>query len=239
MSKSAQNSHHLQAETPCAGFWKWWKMVSPSPKPKIRNMTSSGCHNIPKTRRHIWDRGIERWWHELVWIMEGKGLVVKWMVDKAGRSALMSSIPLMIYSWSGPAGSNSSVTGQVNVWQQVAQQLSAPKPSWTCSKEKESFCNCWSSLGLCIPLIATSVTFSCVGGSKSKFEGSSPCPLMTSGQRWKTSMRQYWANTSAQKQQRSRSGARHFCLQMAAIWSTFWHLCRLEISQYYVDFYTC
>ena len=120
----------------------------------------------------------------------------------------------------------------------MAQLLNAGKPSWTCSKEKESFCNCWSSLGLCIPLIATSVTFSCVGGSKSKFEGSSPCPLMTSGQRWKTSMRQYWANTSAQKQQPSRSGARHFCLQMAAIWSTFWHLCRLEISQYYVDFYT-
>ena len=30
--------------------------------------------------------------------MKGKGLVVKWMVDEAGRSALMLSIPLMIYS---------------------------------------------------------------------------------------------------------------------------------------------
>ena len=30
----------------------------------------------------------------------------------------------------------------------------------------------------------------------------------------------------------SRSGARHFCLQMVAILSTFWHPCRLGISQY-------
>ena len=29
----------------------------------------------------------------------------------------------------------------------------------------------------------------------------------------------------------SRSGARRFCLQMVRILSTFWHLCRLEISQ--------
>ena len=54
----------------------------------------------------------------------------------------------------------------------MAQLLNAGKPSWTCAKEKESFCDSWSSLGHCNPLIATSVTFSCVGGSKSKFEGS-------------------------------------------------------------------
>ena len=30
---------------------------------------------------------------------------------------------------------------------------------------------------------------------------------------------------------------RHFCLQMAAILSTFWHPCRLGISQNEVDFY--
>ena len=30
----------------------------------------------------------------------------------------------------------------------------------------------------------------------------------------------------------SRSCARSFCLQMMTIMSTFWHLCRLEISQY-------
>ena len=160
------------------------------------------------------------------------------MVDEAGRSALMSSIPLMIYSWSGPAGGNSSVTGQVNVWQQVAQQLSAPKPSWTCSKEKESFCDYRRSLGLCNPLIATSATFSCGDGSNSMFEGSSPCPLITSRQWWMLSMRQYWTNTSAQQEQPSRSGARHFCFQIAAILCTFSNLCRLGISQYYVVFYT-
>ena len=201
MSKSAQNCSHLLAQTPCTASCKWWEMVSLSPNHKIQKVTSPGCHSIPKTRRHIWDRGIERWWHELVWFMEGKGLVVKWMVDEAGRSALMLSIPLMIYSWSGPAGGISSVTGQVNVWQQVAQQLSAPKPSWTCSKEKESFCDYWRSLGLCNPLIATSATFSCGDGSNSKFEGSSPCPLITSRQWWKISMRQYWANASTHQQQ--------------------------------------
>ena len=50
--------------------------------------------------------------------MDEKGLVVKWMVDEAGRSALMSPIPLMICSSSGLAGSDLSVTGHVNVWQQ-------------------------------------------------------------------------------------------------------------------------
>ena len=141
-------------------------------------------------------------------------------------------------SWSGSAGSISSVTGQVNVWQQVAQQLSAPKPSWTCSKEKESFCDYQRSRGLCNPLIATSATFSCGYRSNSQFEGSSLCPLITSKQWWKISMRQYWTNTSAHQEQPSRSGARHFYLQMAAILSTFSHLCRLGISQYYVDSYT-
>ena len=150
----------------------------------------------------------------------------------------MLSIPLMIYSWSGPAGSISSVTGQVNVWQQVAQQLSAPKPSWTCSKEKESCCDCWRSLGLCIPLTATSATFFCGGGSNSKFEGSSLCPMMTSRQQLKISLRRYWTNTSAQQHQLSRRSARRFCLQIAAILSTFWHPCRLGISQYYINFYT-
>ena len=167
--------------------------------------------------------------------MDEKGLVVKWMVDRAGRSALMSPIPLMICSSSGLAGSNLSVTGHLNVWQQL---LIALKPSWTCSKEKESFCKCRRSFGLCIPLIATSATFSCGDGSNSKFEELSPCPLMTSRQHWKTSMWQYWTNKSVHQEQQSRSGAGRFCLQMAAIWSTFWHLCRLEIGQYYVDFYT-
>ena len=36
----------------------------------------------------------------------------------------------------------------------------------------------------------------------------------------------------------SRSGARRFCLQMVTILSTFWHPCRLEISQNQVDFFT-
>ena len=170
--------------------------------------------------------------------MDGKGLVVKWMVDEAGRSVLMSPILLMIYSWSDLTGSDLSNTSQVNVWQQVAQLLIAPKPSWTCSKENKSFCDSWRSLGLCNPLIVTSATFSCRDGSNSKFERSSPRPLMTSRQRWNISMRQYWTNTSVQLQQPSRSGARRFCLQMAAILSTISHLCRLRISQYYVDFYT-
>ena len=114
----------------------------------------------------------------------------------------------------------------------MAQLLTAPKLSWTCSKEKESFCDCWRSFGLCIPLIATSATFSCEDGSNSKFEESSPRPLMTSRQPWKISMLQYWKNTSAQQQQPLRSGARHFCLQMVEILSTFWDLCRHGISQY-------
>ena len=59
----------------------------------------------------------------------------------------------------------------------MAQLLIAPKPSWTCSKEKKSFCDCWRSLGLCIPLTATSATFFCGGGSNSKFEGSSHVQL--------------------------------------------------------------
>ncbi len=46
--------------------------------------------------------------------MDGKGLVVKWMMEEAGRSALMSLILFMICSQSGLAGSNLSVTGQVN-----------------------------------------------------------------------------------------------------------------------------
>ena len=62
----------------------------------------------------------------------------------------------------------------------MAQLLIAPKPSWTCSKEKRLFCDCWRSLGLCIPLTATSATFFCGGGSNPKFEGSSLCPMMTS-----------------------------------------------------------
>ena len=161
--------------------------------------------------------------------MYWKGLVVKWMVDGADRSALMSPIPLMICSSSGLAGSNLSVTGHVNVWQQL---LIALKPSWTCSKEKESFCKCRRSFGLCIPLIATSATFSCGSGSNSKFEESSPCSLMTSRQRLKISMRQYWTNTSAQQQQPSRSGGRHFFLRMVEILSTFWDPCRRGISQY-------
>ena len=95
----------------------------------------------------------------------------------------------------------------------MAQLLTAPKPSCTYSKVKESFCDCWRSFGLCIPQIATS-TFSCEDGSNSKFEESSPPPLMTSRQPWKISMLQYWTNTSAQQQQPLRSGARRFCLQM-------------------------
>ena len=112
------------------------------------NITSPGCNSILKTRMPIWDRGIARWWYKFVWLMDEKGLVVKWMVDGAGRSALMSPIPLMICSSSGLAGSNLSVTGHVNVWQQL---LIALKPSWTCSKDKESFCKCRRSFGLCIP----------------------------------------------------------------------------------------
>ena len=193
------------------------------------NITSPGCNSILKTRMPIWDRGIARWWYKFVWLMDEKGLVVKWMVDGAGRSALMSPIPLMICSSSGLAGSNLSVTGHVNVWQQL---LIALKPSWTCSKEKESFCKCRRSFGLCIPLIATSATFSCGSGSNSKFKESSPCSLMTSRQRLKISMRQYWTNTSAQQQQPSRSGGRHFFLRMVEILSTFWDPCRRGISQY-------
>ena len=94
----------------------------------------------------------------------------------------------------------------------MAKLLTTPKPSWTYSKEKESFCDCWRSLGLFIPLIATSATFFCGDGSNSKFEESSPCPLMTSRQQWKISMWQYWTNTSAQQQQLSRSGERRFFL---------------------------
>ena len=40
-------------------------------------------------------------------------------------------------------------------------------------------CDCQESLGLCIPLIATSETFSCGSGSNTKFEGSSPHKLVT------------------------------------------------------------
>ena len=112
----------------------------------------------------------------------------------------------------------------------IAQLLSALKPSWTCSEEKESFCDCRKSFGLCIPLIATSATFTYGDGSNSKFEESSPCPLMTSKQHWKISMRQYLTNTSAQRQQPSRSSTRPFCLQVAAILSTYWHPCRPGIS---------
>ena len=111
MSKSAQNCYHLQAETPCAAFWESWEMVSSSPKPKIRNMKFPGWHSIPKIKRDIWDRGKARSWHEFVWLMDGNGRMVKWIVDEAGRSALMSPIPL-ICSRSSLAGSNSSVTHQ-------------------------------------------------------------------------------------------------------------------------------
>ncbi len=126
----------------------------------------------------------------------------------------------------------SSQFEQVN---KMAQLLIAPKPFWTCSKKKKSVCDCLRSLGLFIPLTTTSATFFCGGGSNSKFEGSSPCPMMISRQQWKISMRQYWTNTSAQQQQLS-SGARRFCLQIAAISSTFWHLCRHGVSQYYIKF---
>ena len=102
----------------------------------------------------------------------------------------------------------------------MAQLLIAPKPSGTCSKETKSFCDCWRSLGLCIPLTATSATSFCGGGSNPKFEGSSLCPMMTSRQQLKISLRRYWTNTSVQQQQ-PRSGARHFCLQMVEILSIF------------------
>ena len=120
----------------------------------------------------------------------------------------------------------------------MAQLLIAPKPSGICLKEKKSFCDCWRSLGLCIPLTATSATFFCGGGSNPKFEGLSLCPMMTSRQQLKISLRRYWTNTSAQQHQLSRRSARRFCLQIAAILSTFWHPCRLGISQYYINFYT-
>ncbi len=47
--------------------------------------------------------------------MDGNGLVVKWVVEEAGKSALMWPIPLMMI-WSGWI--NPSVIGPVNVWQQ-------------------------------------------------------------------------------------------------------------------------
>ena len=72
-------------------------------------MTSPGRHGIPKTSRHIWGKGIATWWLEFVWLMDWKGLVVKWIVDEASSSALMSPILLMICSWFGLTGSKSSV----------------------------------------------------------------------------------------------------------------------------------
>ena len=48
------------------------------------------------------------------------------------------------------------------------------------------------------------------------------------------SMCRYWANMSRQQQQPSRSSARRFSFQIAAILSTFWHQCRFEINQYSV-----
>ena len=51
----------------------------------------------------------------MVWFMNGKRLVVKLMVDEAGKSALMLPIPLMTCLSSGLAGSNLSVSGHVNV----------------------------------------------------------------------------------------------------------------------------
>ena len=71
---------------------------------------------------------------------------------------------------------------------------------WTCSKEKEWFRDSLRSLGLCIPLIATSAAFSFGGGSDFKFERSSPL------------LDKYICATAA-------IGARHFCLQMAQFWA--------------------
>ncbi len=81
---------------------------------------SPGCHSIPKTRRHIWDgNGKVMTW---VWLKGRKGLV-----EEAGSSALILLILLMICSQSGLAGSNLSVTGQVNTWQQDGESAHCSK----------------------------------------------------------------------------------------------------------------
>ena len=135
MSKSAQNCHHLQAKMPtpllngccyCADIFVQYCHI---------DMMSPGCHGIPKTRRHIWYRRIARWWHEFGWFMDGKGLVVKWMVDEMGRSELMLLIPLMICSWSGLAGANHLLLIKSTSGNKMVQLLTARKPSWICSKE--------------------------------------------------------------------------------------------------------
>ena len=111
----------------------------------------------------------------------------------------------------------------------MAQLLTTPKTSWMSSKENP-LVTVGSLLAFAIPWLQP-VSFSCGSGSNSKFEGSSLHPLLISKQQRKISMQWYLTN-NLRNSSNSRSGVRLFCLQMAAILSTFWHPCRLAISQY-------
>ncbi len=137
-------------------------------------------------------------------------------------SPLISPIPLIICSWSGLSRKIHLSLVKSMCGNKMVQLLTAPKPSWTCSKEKESFCNCRRSLGLCIPLIVTSATFFFVGGSNCKFEGSNPLMTKTAVEDINTAiLDKYICATAAT----IKNSARHFCLHMAAILSTLWHPC--------------
>ena len=164
--------------------------------------------------------------------MDGKGLVMKWMVEEAGRSALMSSIPLIypLMIWFGWKQfiCHRSCQCLATRWRNCSWRLNHLVLT---QRSKSNFVTFGGLLASAFPWLQPP-TFSCGDGSNSKFEESSPHPLITSKQQWKISMWQYWINTSAQLQQPSRNGARHCCLQIVAILSNFWHPCRLGISQY-------
>ena len=60
--------------------------------------------------------------------MDGKALVVKWMMEEAGRSALMSPILFMICSQSGLAGAIHLSPVKSMSEKKMVQLLTAPKP---------------------------------------------------------------------------------------------------------------
>ena len=204
-------------------------MVSLSPSPKLQNVMSSGCHSIPKTRRHIWDRGIEWWWDELVWFIEGKGLGVKWMVDEAGRLALILLIPLMIShdlvllkafylllvkSMSG------------NKWRNSSLLLNHPELA---QRWKNHFLTIGRLVASAISWLQPLQLFPMGMGQTSRVKPASIEDFKTAVEDINVAiLDKYICATAATIKKRCKA----FCLQMVEILGTFWHPCRLGISQY-------